>query len=249
VNAPPSDPGNPDGQGRAVLLAEDSPSVLLLARSLLARWGFAVTACKCDETAVQALEGGGFDLVVIGASSPNAEMVADVAAGKAPVLALVSNGLSLAQAADFLEAPFSAAGLRDAVRSCLMAEDQDIDVEALAGQWESLSSPAFRRIARVFIAEMRDRMRLVEEYHAKGSLMDLEIESHGIKGAASNLAAPHLRNTAARVEAAAAGGDAAALPSLIAALSAAGLRAIIALQRLLDSEPSHDSRTAHDPDR
>jgi HPt (histidine-containing phosphotransfer) domain-containing protein len=228
----------PLARGPSVLLAESSAATAMLVRTLLTRWGFAVHATPCDATALRHLEKQSFDLAIVDATGGDAAMIVAVCvASGVPVLALVTEGFRLDGATVDLPLPLSAASLRDAVDQCLPPIGTDLDPAAIALLWERPDNPIFHRIARVFIGEIGTRLASIAAALAAGDLKRIETEAHSIKGASGNVAAHVVRDAAARLEAAAANGDTAALPALTDALRAAADRGIAALERLFAPDP------------
>ena len=222
-----------EGAGRTVLIAESSPALALLTRTLLTRWGFAVTATACDRSALQALENGQFDLVVIGATAPDAPLIADACSNGAPILALTTDDRDLAGAAASLRLPVDAASLRAGVDRCLNPATGSLDAEAIATLWGSTDSPVYHRIVRVFIGEVRDRVAKICALLETGDLPVIEIEAHSIKGAAANVGAHAIRDAAKRLETEAARRDSTAIPALTAALRHATEAGVAALERIM----------------
>ena len=68
VPAPPSQQA--ESLGRRILLAEDNPVNQLVARSLLARLGCEVEVASSGEQALEMLDGGRFDLVLMDCMMP-----------------------------------------------------------------------------------------------------------------------------------------------------------------------------------
>jgi two-component system cell cycle sensor histidine kinase/response regulator CckA len=113
---------------RAILLAEDDPAVLEITRRVLTEDGYAVTAVASAEAALEAAEGRSFDLVLTDHSMPGVsglELAERLAASHPETPAIVMSGY-VAEVADgqadhvaWLQKPFGARALRDAVRGAL----------------------------------------------------------------------------------------------------------------------------------
>ncbi len=223
--------------GPSVLLAENSAATAMLVRTLLTRWGFAVTATPCDTAALRQLAVQSFDLAIVGATGSDASVVAAACISSCvPVVALVTEGFRLGGAAVDLPLPFNAASLRHAVDRCLSHANADLDAAAIGLLWERPDNPIYHRIARVFIGEIGIRLASIAEAMAAGDLKRMETEAHSIKGAGGNVAAHAVRDAAALLEAAASRGDTQSLPVLIDALRVAADRGIVALRRLFASD-------------
>lgn len=226
----PFPPSSSDASGQVILLAEDSAAIRLLVRAHLTRWGFAVHAVPCDETAVQALRERSFDLAIIGATAPGAAALAAACDGIVPILALVTPGNTILGAAAEAALPIDPAALRRTIHGCLA---QAIDADAIAGQWESPANPVFQRIARVFIAEVRSRLEILAPLIAAGDMRRIENEAHAIKGAAANVGLAAMRGAAAGLEAAAAQADSGAVARMDERLRTTTAEGLAALETLL----------------
>ncbi len=230
-----------EGSGYAVLIAENSPAVTMMVRTLLTRWGFAVTAARCDDQALAALAQSRFDMVIIGATAAGATAVAEACAQRRgapiPFVALVTPGHRLASARQDLTWPTTGPNLRQAVWQCLRTGAEPLDAAAIAALWGGPANPIFHRIVRVFIPEARRQLQRIQERAAAGDWHATEVEAHALKGAAANVGAHAIRDAAARIEAEAARDDPASLPALLNALCAVTEPGIMALQRLVAADP------------
>ena len=227
------------GVGRTALVAENSIALALLARTLLTRWGFAVTGMCCDRTALQAIETTRFDLVVVGATGADAALIVATCAEGPPVLALTSENHGLDGATVSLRLPVDATSLREGVERCLNSVTGSLDIGAIEALWGSTDYPIYHRIVRVFIGEVRDRVARIAALQESGDLTAIEIEAHSIKGAAGNVGAHAIRDAAMRLEAAVARRDGTAIPPLTETLRRATEAGIVALEQLLTAASGH----------
>lgn len=233
-------PAPPAGRVRRVLLVEDSATVALFARALLERKGFTLRLVDGHGNALPALAGERYDLAAVNAALPGATAIAAACADRAiPVLAILSGGSTLAGAAAEVATPINALAFHTAVQHCLdrgkvraMAEG-GIDADAIYTLWGTTGSPSFLAVARVFVAELEERLTLLPALLAGDDRAGLELQAHSIKGAASNVGAIAIHAAAQRLEARSLAGGSAELAALAAGLQSAAGPGIACLRALV----------------
>lgn len=229
-----------DGRARQVLLAEDSATVALLARTLLERRGFVVRLVDGDKQALPALAQESYDFAAVDTAVHGAAAIAAACADRAiPVLAIVSDGGALAGAAVKVATPINAFAFQAAVQLCLdrykvqsMAA-AGIDTHAIVELWGTVDSPGFLRVAGVFVGELQSRLALIPALLAGADRAGLELQAHSIKGAASNVGADAIYAAALKLEAQSLSGGTDELAALVADLQAAAAPGIACLQALI----------------
>jgi HPt (histidine-containing phosphotransfer) domain-containing protein len=218
---PPTPPAATRGPTR-ILVAERSPTVGLAIAAWLRGWGHQVETARSEEAARAALAAAPFDLLI--ADAAFAPPVAT------PRLTLVAAG----QQADgaTLSRPVTAQALRAAVEALLAPPRGGLDHAAIAELWGAADSPAFRRIAAVFLAEAPARLAGLVTAHAAGDRDRMAHEAHALAGAALNVGLPEIVRLARAVEHAAPDRPLAAIAPDVLALQEAAIRDFEALQVL-----------------
>ncbi len=217
----PAPPPAATGQVR-ILVAERSPTVGLAIAAWLRGWGHHAEIARTEAAALAALAEGRFDLLVAdaGLSLP----------GTLPRLTLVGAGQAAPGAT--LARPVTAQGLRVAVEGVLAPPAGGPDLAAIAELWGGADTPAFRRIAAVFLAEAPTRLAAIVTAHASQDRARLSHEAHALAGAALNVGLPEVVRLARALEHADPARPLADLAPDLLALQEAAIRDFDALQAL-----------------
>lgn len=203
-----------------ILVAERSPTVGLAIAAWLRGWGHQAQAVRTEAAARAALAAAPCDLLIADAAFALAEAAV-------PRITLLPSGATAEPGA--LARPVQPDALRAAVASILAPAANGLDLAAIAELWGAADSPAFRRIAAVFLAEAPTRLAGIVAAQAAGDRARLVHESHALAGAALNVGLPEVVRLARALEHAAPDIPPAALaPDLLALQHAArdGLHAL-----------------------
>lgn len=215
-------PPPPPGPAR-ILVAERSPTVGLAIAAWLRGWGHQAETARTEAAAAAALAAGAFDLLIADAALP-------LHGATLPRLTLVSPGQPAPGAT--LARPVTAQALRDAVHALLAPASGGPDLMAIAELWGGADTPAFRRIAAVFLAEAPTRLAAIVTAHAAADRARLSHEAHALAGAALNVGLPEIVRLARAVEHADPARALADLAPDLLALQEAAIRDFDALQAL-----------------
>lgn len=218
---PPPSPALP-GPAR-ILVAERSPTVGLAIAAWLRGWGHQAEIARTDAAAQAALSAGTFDLLIADA----AFLLPGVAP---PRLTLGAPGQPAPGAT--LARPVTAQALREAVDALLAPASGGPDLAAIAELWGGGDTPAFRRIAAVFLVEAPARLAALVTAHAAGDRARLSHEAHALAGTALNVGLPEIVRLARAVEHADPARPLADLAPDLLALQEAAIRDFDALQAL-----------------
>lgn len=221
----PPPPGLP--RPARCLVAERSPTVGLAIAAWLRAWGHHAETVRTEAAAQAALAAMPHDLLIADA--------AFVLAGPTPPrITLVSPGQSATGPS--LARPVQAQALREAVEDCLAPPlppiDGGPDVAAIAELWGAPNSPAFRRIAAVFLAEAPIRLAAIVTAHAAADRARLSHEAHALAGAALNVGLPEVVRLARVLEHADPAAPLAELAPTLLALQEVAIRDFDALHAL-----------------
>jgi HPt (histidine-containing phosphotransfer) domain-containing protein len=209
------------GQAR-ILVAERSPTVGLAIAAWLRGWGHQAEIARTEAAARDALAGASFGLVIAEAGF--------ALPGAVPRLTLVAAGENAPGAT--ISRPVTAQTLREAVDALLAPPTGGPDLGAIAELWGGADTPAFRRIATVFLAEAPIRLAAIVTAHAAADRARLSHEAHALAGAALNVGLPEIVRLARAVEHADPGLPLEALAPEILALQDTAIRDFDALQAL-----------------
>lgn len=212
----------PDPAPARILVAERSATVGLAIAAWLRGWGHQAETARTEEVARAAMAATPFDLVI----ADTAFALPDTA----PRLTLVSSGQSVSGAT--LARPVTAHALRAAVDALLAPCAGGPDLAAIAELWGGAETPAFRRIAAVFLAEAPSRLAALVTAHAAADRARLSHEAHALAGAALNVGLPEIVRLARAVEHADPARPLADLAPDLLALQEAAIRDFDALQVL-----------------
>ena len=206
-----------------ILVAERSPTVGLAIAAWLRGWGHHVESARTEAAAEAALAAASFDLLV-------ADAAMGLPGAATPRLTLVSPGQPATGAT--LARPVSAQTLREAVEALLVPQGGGPDLAAIAELWGAADTPAFRRIAQVFLAEAPTRLAAIVTAHAAQDRARLSHEAHALAGAALNVGLPEVVRLARALEHADPALPAAALTPDLLTLQEVAIRDFDALQAL-----------------
>jgi PAS domain S-box-containing protein len=210
--ARPAGPAPPAAAGVSaplrVLLADDNPVNQALVRGFLERQGHTVRAVGTGREALAALEGGGFDVVLMDVEMPEMGGLEAAAAlrrreqeagrPRLPVLAVTAHALKgdrercLAAGMDgYLTKPIRAADLDRVLAAALGrpaaggAEVRPLDRDGLLDRMEG-DEALLGELVRLFVADVPARLGEVAVALAAGDGPRLRKAAHAVKSAASN---------------------------------------------------------------
>ena len=205
-----------------ILVAERSPTVGLAIAAWLRGWGHQAETARTEAAALAALAEAPFSLVIADAGF--------TLPGAMPRLTLVGAGETAPGAT--ISRPVTAQTLREAVDALLAPPTGGPDLGAIAELWGGADTPAFRRIATVFLAEAPIRLAAIVTAHAAADRARLSHEAHALAGAALNVGLPEIVRLARAVEHADPGLPLEALAPEILTLQETAIRDFDALQAL-----------------
>jgi two-component system sensor histidine kinase/response regulator len=234
--------------GMKVLLAEDNPVNMKLASRLLERVGLEVGVAENGARALEALERGSFDLVLMDVQMPEMDGLEATrkirerekgTSRRIPIVALTAHSMKgdrerfLAGGMDdYLSKPLDAGQLYRVLSKHLSATEVQgltpksisstgvLDIDEL---YDRLGGD--RELARELLAVFQDEHAKmsggVEAALRAGDAMALKTAAHGLKGMAANISAGVLRDASLQIEKAADRGDLGAAGDLMQELRAA----------------------------
>lgn len=211
-----------------VLVVERGATVGLAIAAWLRGWGMAVELVKTVAAAQDRLVAAGFDLVVADAGLTGLDV------GRLPIVTVLPPG-SPPPSGRFVARPVQADALRAAVAAAL-SPPAGIDLAAIEALWGGSDGPAFRRVARAFIAEAEERVAAIAMACAADDRCRLEREAHSLAGAASNVGAKALTTLARELEMAAPIAESEVLADRAQTLRAAGARDLAELRRIVGGD-------------
>lgn len=201
-------------QGR-VLLAEDSNTNAVVVANMLARIGIEPVIVPDGAAAVQAVESGEFDLVIMDVGMPimdglEASRLIRQSGNQVPIIALTAHALpenkEQTQAAGmngFLTKPIRLKELSRELGKWLSRVDVGahpvIDESCIEERWDN-DRAGYAFVLRIFLDELGTRLSTLTEHLHAHDLSKLRHEAHAIKGGASNVGAEALSCAAARLE-------------------------------------------------
>lgn len=243
VTQAPAAPAGP----RHVLVIETSQTLGLMICSLLRRWGF--VAEQATQAAPPDLTVARFDLMISEPMlrEPILERVRqDARAIGVPWLALLpseATGLS-ADAEGWVQKPIRPQELHDAVLLCLKRsmrgrKTDGVDIDAIVALWDSTESATFRKVARVFLGEMEQRLKAMTEALETQNRGGLLIEAHSVGSAADNMGCTALARAARALEAEAGLAPLPELATLAQAVRSCAQRDLPTLARLIGVDVAH----------
>jgi len=203
-----------------ILLAEDNRVNQMLAVALLAKKGHHVDVAINGKEAVQQLEAGEYDLVLMDVQMPEMDgleatrVIREAEQGTErhiPIVAMTAHAMKgdrerclEAGMDDYVSKPIDPAELYAALRRATGTEPDpetmvDFDHEsalAMVGEDEDL----LRTIAEMFVTQGPERVELILEAARGGDSDALERAAHSLKGTASSLGMPRASALAAELE-------------------------------------------------
>jgi len=249
--------------GKKILLAEDNPVNMKLARRLLERAGLKVDIAENGARALEALERGGYDLVLMDVQMPEMDGLEATrkirerekgTSRRIPIVALTAHSMKgdrerfLAGGMDdYLSKPLDAGQLYRVLAKYLSAADEQppapksvaaagvLDVGELYDRLGGDRELA-RELLAVFLEEHDKISGGVEAALRAGDAGALKTAAHGLKGMAANISAGVLRDVSLQIEKAADRGDLGAAGSLLQELQAAMQATLDRARRYLDGE-------------
>jgi signal transduction histidine kinase/DNA-binding response OmpR family regulator len=251
ANAAPQ-PATLTAVSRVLAVDDNATNRMLIARQLK-MLGMQVQTAEGGEQALAMWKSGDFALIVTDINMPQMDgyaltraiRQAEAAQGhtRIPVLAWTANALPVSLAKchaagmdDVLTKPAELAQLRALLEQWLPAASTTpppaIDLSLLlevAGDDQAV----MQELVHAFRDELRTQTPQINSVVQGGDLKAIQQASHKMKGCAANIGARSLQNVCARMEAAASGGDAAAIAGLMPQLS-------VEAQRVLDALAAHN---------
>jgi PAS domain S-box-containing protein len=220
-----------------LLLAEDSPANQLIASAILRKAGYEVDLANNGTEAIDAIIGGGHDLILMDMRMPGMNGLEATRAIRAlpgpearlPIIALTANALKedVEQCMesgmdDFISKPVSkqrllavvsqwtsqAAGEISDMNSTTSNSVDMLDENILKSLAEDTSAEMVPVMLQAFITETRDRLERIDAMGDKASLAQLEDEAHAMKSGAGTFGAPRLHILAKDLETACRNNDA-----------------------------------------
>lgn len=198
-----------------VLLAEDSNTNAVVVANMLARIGIEPVIVPDGAAAVQAVESGEFDLVIMDVGMPimdglEASRLIRQSGNQVPIIALTAHALpenrEQTQAAGmngFLTKPIRLKELSRELGKWLPRVDVGahpvIDESCIEERWDN-DRAGYAFVLRIFLDELGTRLSTLTEHLHAHDLSKLRHEAHAIKGGASNVGAEALSCAAARLE-------------------------------------------------
>jgi len=250
----------PRRQGR-ILLAEDSQANQLVAVTMLNQGGYEVHAVANGLEAVQAVNDGHYDLVLMDLSMPEmdgiqATQLIRQAGHEMPILAMTANVLKedlerclQAGMNGYVPKPVYKKDLLNIVQEWLVGrstEPLDGSIEATPGSASTLLAEptlqmlradvgeAFARMVALYVAEARLRQSHIAVAVEQADLARLQHESHALKSSSGTLGTVQVQQLAQQIEQACIAADAALALRLAHALPPLLTASLAALQRWPD---------------
>lgn len=201
-------------QGR-VLLAEDSNTNAVVVANMLARIGIEPVIVPDGAAAVQAVETGDFDLVIMDVGMPimdglEASRLIRQSGNTVPIIALTAHALpenreqtKAAGMNGFLTKPIRLKELSRELGKWLprveVGAHPVLDESCIEERWDN-DRAGFAFVLQIFLDELKTRLSTLGEHLHAHDLSKLRHEAHAIKGGASNVGAEALSSAAARLE-------------------------------------------------
>ncbi len=232
-----------------ILLAEDSETNAAVVSSMLAKLGIEPEIVADGAAAVQAVESGAYDLVIMDVGMPvmdglEASRLIRSAGHAIPIIALTAHALPenrdqtrAAGMNGFLTKPIRLKDLSRELEKWLpraeTAHHSVLNTAHINEQWDGdIAGHGF--VLKIFSGELETRLERIKSHMERGELPKIHHEAHAIKGGASNIGADALAHIAARLEQASAqGGHDAGLEQLVADLLRASRALLEAAEKRL----------------
>ena len=218
--------------GAKILLAEDNPVNQQVAVALLERWGHEVTVALNGLEALEALEKGPFDLVLMDVQMPELDGLEatrrirqDSRFASVPVVALTAHALQEerdkctdAGMDDYLSKPFRPEDLKALVEKWALNRPKDSEEEGSEGG-PTVLLDLFRETMReagiesvvdsavsIYLSEIPVRMAALEKAVEEGDLAGVERAAHALKSGSRNIRADRFGEVLEKMEKAGGGG-------------------------------------------
>jgi len=198
-----------------VLLAEDSNTNAVVVANMLARIGIEPIIVPDGAAAVQAVETGEFDLVIMDVGMPimdglEASRLIRQSGNTVPIIALTAHALpenrEQTQAAGmngFLTKPIRLRELSRELGKWLPTADTSglatISDASIQERWEG-DHAGYAFVLRIFLDELTARLAKLSEHLSSSDVLKLRHEAHAIKGGANNVGAEALSYAAGKLE-------------------------------------------------
>jgi two-component system sensor histidine kinase/response regulator len=249
--------------GRKILLAEDNPVNMKLARRLLERVGQEVDVAENGARVLEALERSRYDLILMDVQMPEMDGLEATrrirerergTSGHVPIVALTAHSMKgdrerflAAGMDDYLSKPLDAGRLYRTLSKylavageCALAPQREgatgvLDTHDLHDRLGGDRELA-RELLTVFLDEHTKMSGGVEEALMARDAAALKMTAHGLKGMAANISAGALRNICLQIEEAAARGNVAAAGELLSGFKEAMSRTLEAVRIYLGGE-------------
>lgn len=211
----------PSARPLRVLLAEDNKVNQTVAVAMLSKRGHQVTVAVNGLEAVQALEGGAFDLVLMDVQMPDMDGLDATRAirqreqdtgAHIPIVAMTAHAMTgdrerclEAGMDDYVSKPINPKDLFDAMARVLTGGGEakppsSVYDRSLALHHVGEDPEMLAQLIRMFAEQVPERMRRLDAALAGADATALEREAHGLKGTAATLGMPRLRDAAYVVE-------------------------------------------------
>jgi CheY-like chemotaxis protein/HPt (histidine-containing phosphotransfer) domain-containing protein len=200
-----------------ILLAEDAPDNQRLIAFYLRKAGAEVAVAEngkqaCDLVTASAVEGKGFDLVLMDMQMPELDGYGATAwlrrmGHRMPVIALTAHSMEgdrekclAAGCSDFVTKPIDRKAVLRLLRTYL---DQEHRVGAGRGEGAPAGAPRdddeLAELRERFVSRLHERARLLEAHLERGDLHALATEAHQLKGTAGAYGFPAITQAAAEL--------------------------------------------------
>jgi two-component system, OmpR family, sensor histidine kinase TorS len=222
---------------RSILVVEDDEVSRTVAACFLETMGHKVSVACDGAQAIEAVEQGDFDAVLMDISLPRMSGIeatrrirglAEVRKSQVPIIAMsahvfrteIDEHLEAGMDA-FIGKPISPAGLERVLAQALLgeaageqtndaepAEQPWVDCRALIEDLQALGPERMQKLVDLFLESTPQRMTAIADAVGQGHLEALGIAAHGLKSAATSLGLMRLADRLEAMETAAAGGQA-----------------------------------------
>jgi two-component system, OmpR family, sensor histidine kinase TorS len=234
---------------RSILVVEDDEVSRTVAACFLETMGHKVTVANDGAQAIEAVERGDFDAVLMDISLPRMSGIeatrrirglAEARKSQVPIIAMsahvfrteIDEHLKAGMDA-FIGKPISPAGLERVLAQALLGEatgEQPVDAEPAEQPWvdcraliedlQALGPERMQKLVDLFLESTPQRMTAIADAVRQGQLETLEFAAHGLKSAATSLGLMRLADRLESMETAAAGGQAQTVADIHRDLSA-----------------------------
>ena len=198
-----------------VLLAEDSETNVAVVSSMLAKLGIHPEIVSDGAAAVQAVESGPYDIIIMDVGMPvmdglEASRLIRASGDATPIIALTAHALPenreqtrAAGMNGFLTKPIRLKDLARELEKWLpraeAAHQSVLDGAVVTKAWGG-DEAGYGFVLGIFLGEVRSRIDKITAHLSAGDMTKLQHEAHAIKGGASNVGAELLSHAAAQLE-------------------------------------------------